>query len=368
MNIDFERKRLFSGFDGNFCKIDPKFAKNGDTEIILYSMLYIGDAESYDVFFDSYASISRDGGKSFSEPKALISLDRERDGLREHFAPIDIHYHKKSRRWLVILNRVYYKDERSPCHKNGVAVGSPAYTFLNPETLEWDREIKDIDLPFAYISAHPHGQIKEGLDGGISFTFYSATEECNRPSAILAEFDFDGESLVYKQASEPLLRDGYVRGFCEPSAIEHNGKIYMTIRTDEIGLYSESRDGVHFSEPQAWCWEDGTPIGNKNTMQRFLKVGGELYLVYTRRDRLNEHVFRNRAPLYMTRIDTEKMRLIKGEEIILVPELGARLGNFGVYNISENEARVIVAEWMQLKGCERYGSDNSVWLVRVKTK
>ena len=81
---------------------------------------------------------------------------------------------------------------------------------------------------------------------------------------------------------------------------------------------------------------------------------------------LNDHVFRNRAPLYMTRFDDKRGCLVRNEEIILVPELGARLGNFSVTDISPNEAVLTVAECMQPAGCDKYVSDNSIWVVRVK--
>jgi hypothetical protein len=60
-------------------------------------------------------------------------------------------------------------------------------------------------------------------------------------------------------------------------------------------------------------------------------------------------------------------------ERILVPELGARLGNFFVEEVSKKESWVITAEWMQTtapdhfdwKQCVKYGSDNSLWLVKL---
>ena len=60
--------------------------------------------------------------------------------------------------------------------------------------------------------------------------------------------------------------------------------------------------------------------------------------------------------------------LIRESEIILVPELGARLGNFAVTEASEKEAWLITAEWMQPRGCEKYGSDNSLWHACIEWK
>ena len=60
------------------------------------------------------------------------------------------------------------------------------------------------------------------------------------------------------------------------------------------------------------------------------------------------------------------MRLIKESETSLVSELGARLGNFPVTDIAENESWLFTAEWMQPIGCETFGSDNSIWIAKIR--
>ena len=111
---------------------------------------------------------------------------------------------------------------------------------------------------------------------------------------------------------------------------------------------------------------------NYNTFQRFIKLGDTLYLVYTRITPHNSHVFRHRAPLFMAQIDEEKQCLIRESERILVPELGARLGNFNVCRIDDDTSLVITCEWMQgwegPEGCKKYGSNNRVWVARVQSK
>ncbi len=66
----------------------------------------------------------------------------------------------------------------------------------------------------------------------------------------------------------------------------------------------------------------------------------------------------------MARFDPASGGLVRDTEFPLVPELGARLGNYCV-DYTGNEAWLVTAEWMQPQGCERYGSDNSIWLVKV---
>lgn len=70
--------------------------------------------------------------------------------------------------------------------------------------------------------------------------------------------------------------------------------------------------------------------------------------------------------MFIARVDTEKMCLIRDSEQIAVPERGARLGNFGVSQADGNFAFITAAEWMQPVGCEKYGSDNSVFVVSVE--
>jgi hypothetical protein len=57
--------------------------------------------------------------------------------------------------------------------------------------------------------------------------------------------------------------------------------------------------------------------------------------------------------------------VIRETEQILVPERGARLGNFGITDVSEHETWVTVAEWMQPRGVENYGSDGSVFVAKI---
>ena len=52
-------------------------------------------------------------------------------------------------------------------------------------------------------------------------------------------------------------------------------------------------------------------------------------------------------------------------ETIIVPQRGTRLGNFGVTQFADGSAAIMAAEWMQPAGCEKYGSDNSIFFVTV---
>ena len=67
----------------------------------------------------------------------------------------------------------------------------------------------------------------------------------------------------------------------------------------------------------------------------------------------------------MAEVDPEKLVVLRDTERELVPNRGARLGNFAICEVSDDETWVVVAEWMQPVGCEKYGSDNTIWAARI---
>jgi hypothetical protein len=68
----------------------------------------------------------------------------------------------------------------------------------------------------------------------------------------------------------------------------------------------------------------------------------------------------------MARVDPDRLCVIRSTERVLVPERGDGLGNFGVTHISPHETWVTAAEWMQPRGVENRGSDNTVWVAKIK--
>ena len=96
-------------------------------------------------------------------------------------------------------------------------------------------------------------------------------------------------------------------------------------------------------------------------------MGGDLYLIYTRRGANNDHIMRHRAPLFIGRIDTEKLAVIRSTEQILVPENDATLGNSGVCQVSPDEAWITVAEGRVALSEKRPGDTNKIFLAKVGT-
>ena len=178
---------------------------------------------------------------------------------------------------------------------------------------------------------------------------------------------FDGENISFKKFGSELEFNNS-RGLYEPSVCKFRDKYYLTLRNDEYALYSVSNDGLNFRAPEFWEWDTDEILPSYNTQQHWLVCGNKLYLVYTRKAGNNDHVFRHRAPLFMAEVDTDTMRILRHTERIVAPERGARLGNFGVCNINDSLAVITVSEWMQPVGCEKYGSDNSIYVTVVSDK
>ena len=186
---------------------------------------------------------------------------------------------------------------------------------------------------------------------------------------------FDGTTLRYVEHGNELTVPT-ARGFAEPSLAFFRGRFFLTLRHNDYAAVAVGTDGLHYDPPRQWTFDDGSDLGNYNTQQHWVTMPDALYLVYTRRGADNDHIVRNRAPLFIAQVDPDRLCVIRATERILMPQRGAKLGNFGVVRISETESWVTDSEWMQTKPpeywdvteCEKYGSDNSVFLAKVRCR
>lgn len=157
---------------------------------------------------------------------------------------------------------------------------------------------------------------------------------------------WDGATLRIVERG-PLLQCEDVRGLHEPSLVHFAGRYLLTIRNDLRGYVSASEDGLRFAGMQPWCFDDGAELGNYNTQQHWLVLGDRLHLVYNRRSELNNGVVRSRAPLFIAEVDPNTLRVQRDTERVVLPEKGARMGNFCTLNVTPSEAWVITGEWLQ---------------------
>ena len=355
--LNCECRAVRSGFDGVRCLVHARCC--AAPGFLLATAQYL-DVSGCDLFSGLYTSISTDGGGSWSDfaPEAALAPVREKDTVTVGCDATPL-YHKGSGRVILLGHTATYRDgDKKP-------MGGKRHTFYS----FYDRnsgafgKMQALQMPGGFKECgNGSGQSLECENGDLLIPVYYLPNGEGKVYAccvLRCAVDAERETLRLLEIGSPLSLE-IERGLYEPSITYHAGKYYLTMRNDQCGLVAVSEDGLHFAKLSLWRWQDGRILENYNTQQHWMHVGDALYLVYTRRDGENDHVFRHRAPLYAARV--ENMRLVRESEIALIPQRGARLGNFGVCSLEDGAALVMAAEWMQPQGCERYGSDNTIFL------
>jgi hypothetical protein len=371
-NIEIYRDRLIDGFDGITCRIIPAITLGKSRAFMINQILSLTGA---DVFLGHEISRSTDGGEKFEKPQKLNDVEYIENGIRTIFGIDVMLYHPQTDKWLCFGRTTHYEHDMHPVLINGISTCEAYYAVFDPDLMQIG-DILPLPIPFESISAVPHGQPFIDCNGNILLTLYGTTFEDTRSRIVSVLYSYDGEQIKIIQSGFPIVSGSdHIRGYCEPSLACLNGKYYITIRTDEAALLATSENGLDFSKPFPWRFDDGETVESINTQQRWVRIKNKLYLAYTRKTQYNSHIFRNRAPLFIAEFDEDKLCLLRDSERILVPELGARLGNFQVTDVNDNEAWVTVAEWMQYGGkpdewqqCAKYGSNNTLWRARVIRK
>ena len=272
-------------------------------------------------------------------------------------------WHSKSKTLLGTGHTVVYTPDwrvTNPRPRN------TSYSVYDIETGKWE-EWKKLKMPDGdkFYNSGAGCVQRYDLDDGSILLPISFRPKGKNSRVTVCKCSFNGELKYLIHGTELELNDDS-RGLGEPSLTKFNGGYFMTIRNDNKGFVARSSDGQQFNKYQPWTFNDGSELGSYNTQQHWVTHSDALFLVYTRRGANNDHVFRHRAPLFMAQVDPEKLCVIRETEQILVPERGARLGNFGVTDISPHETWVSVAEWMQPQGVDKYGSDGSVFVAKVE--
>lgn len=352
------------GFNGKECLVHARAGALNEKELVMTMQML--NVAGCDDFSPLLVMKSFDGGKSWTEPTPDTAFipDTDADGLRRVGCDATLLFHKKT--------GVLIVAGHTACYEAGANIPAKSYrrqTFYStydPQTGSF-APIQWIDIPATltpFDCANGCSQYIEEESGDILMPMCVFHEDEPSGSAVF-RLGFDGKRFTVKDMGNELTYPT-ARGIGEVSITRYKGKYYLTIRHDDCALWSVSEDGLHFSEPQKWTWDAGCELLSYNTQAHWLQCGGKLYLVYTRKAGNNDHVFRHRAPLFMAEVDVEKMCVLRHTEEIVVPERGARLGNFGVTQINDNKAIITVNEWMQPVGCEKYGSDNSLFVTTVE--
>jgi len=322
-----------------------------------------------DVFFALSEWRSSDLGRTWDGPvEHAETLGRrpEPDGTMVGICDMTPGWHAATQTLLTTGHTVRYGDDRHPLVARTREVAYSAYDPAGRSWTPW-QTLSMPDRPEFANAGAGSAQRFDLADGTILLPIYykqvsENTKACC--SATVVRCAFDGTTLTYLEHGTELAWNE-PRGFCEPSIARCRGRYFLTLRNDVRGYVTAGEDGLHFDTPRPWCFDDGTELGNYSTQQHWVTHGDRLYLVYTRRGLQNDHVFRHRAPLMIGEVDPNRLVVRRETERELVPNRGARLGNFAVCNVSPEETWVVVAEWMQPDGCEKYGSDNTIWAARL---
>lgn len=363
------------GFDKKSCWVHPRAGAIPGTPpkvvLTMQKLLLTGS----DVFYALNEMRTDDLGKTWSGPlEHLDTLGRreEADGVVVAACDFWPKWHAKSGKLLGIGHDVRYRDNKviaSP-----IRARETVYATYDPTRRTWSRwQMLAMPNEARFFNAGAGCVQRVDLpDGDILLPVYFAPRGGKFYRVVVLRCGFDGTTLSVKAIGNELAVDTD-RGLGEPSLTLHRGRYYLTLRHDQRAYVTTSDDGLHYGEVKPWTWDDGSDLGSYNTQAHWVTHDDALYLVYTRRGANNDHVVRHRAPLFMGQVDTDKLRVIRASERVLVPERGARLGNFGVTEVNEHETWVTVAEWMQTKGpnysdftqCMKHGSNNAVFAARI---
>ena len=365
----------YSFFDGKSCFVHLRGAivpgsENNWTPRVVMTMSLL-DLSGSDVFKATYGMETNDLGKTWTNPKKLDNLApvyENNNGEKHPVALCDFwpKWNKNSKILLGTGNTADYTPKwKAPLPRSR----HTSYALYNPEEGTWSdwQKMKMPDYKKFYNCGAGSAQRYDKEDGTILLPVYFLRDpRVMNFSVTVLRCSLHDKKLEYLEHGDEISIDADgTRGLFEPSITFFKEEYFLTIRNDKNGFVARSQDGLHFSPVERWKFDDGSDLGSYNTQQHWVTHSDGLFLVYTRKGANNDNVFRNRAPLFMAQVDPVKLCVVRETEQILAPNRGARLGNFGVTDVSPNETWVTVSEWMQPKGVEKYGSDGRLWVSRI---
>lgn len=361
-----ELEPIRSGFDGRTCWVHARCGivpRGGAPLAVLTAQQLV--LSGSDVFHGLHAATSEDRGASWSELREQHALKRwtESDGTEAVVCDFTPAWHEATGMLLGIGHTARYQGDRLQPPPRPVET---AWSTFDLDSRQWTKP-KLLTPPNKRAWFRTSAGCSQRLDledGSILLPLSHRGKSDDDSVGTVCRCVFDGERLEVREQGNELKVEGG-RGLGELSLARLRSRFFLTCRNDEKGYVAVSEDGLEYTEPAPWCFDDGSELGNYNTQQHWVSHPEGLYLVYTRRAADNDHVFRHRAPLFIARVDAERLCVIRETERVLVPQRGARLGNFGVCRVDGAETWVTAAEWMQPVGCEAYGSDNTIWLARI---
>lgn len=367
VDYDIELQVVQSGFDGEKVWFHPRASMLGNNQqgVMLMQWWYV---KVSDLFSALHYVSTTDAGKSWSQPTSLeATLEQafEQDSnVMVRISDMTPMWHKKSGTMLVTGHNVRYKDGRVMPVRNR----ETCWFSFDPSIGKWSRW-STLQMPDRAEFRNAGAGCTQRVDmknGDILLPIYYKVPEGKQFTSAVVKCSYDGKELKYKSIGGGMGIDRG-RGLYEPSMVEFKGRYYMTLRNDINGFVAVSKDGMNFSTPYEWRFDDGTMLMSENTQQHWIKHKDALFLVYTSKREDNGHVMRSRAPLFIAQFDHDNMVLIKSSERVLIPNHGAQLGNFGAFEVDDNQAWVTTSEGTRADNV-KYGSDGRLYIAKIRWK
>lgn len=316
-----------------------------------------------------YTLQTDDLGKTWSKPREIPELAWTTDTTGADIAVADVTpmWHPQQKKLIAVGTKVRYS-------KSGEQLAEVArshdfaYAVYDPASDKWTKW-RWLDLPDPmgrfYMVAPGCVQWRVEPDGRLLVPMYFKGKAGSDYTSTVLHCTFDGQTIHYVKHGDELAIVGG-RGLVEPSLTFHRRTYYLTLRNDARGYVTTSADALKWEPLQPWQFDDGSDLGSYNTQQHWVPQGEGLFLSYTRRGANNDHIARNRAPLFIAEVDPATKRVIRMTEQVLIPERGVMLGNFGAAAITPEESWVTDAEYILTGQPDPRGADGSVFVARVK--
>jgi hypothetical protein len=374
-----ELSTVASGWDGQKCwvhsragAIPPHTAGNSSNLPIVVMTTQKLRITGSDIF-DGLQDFRTDNlGATWDGPRAHAALGRRSMGPNIEAAPCDFtpQWHVRTGKLLGTGKTFWYRNDE---HFHGPP-SDAVYSVYDPAQRLWSAwaRVELPDLPQFKNCSAGCAQRYDLPNGDVLLPVYfrpTPTDEHHRVTVVRCKFD--GRTLSYAAHGDEIQipdQEGQHRGLAEPSLTRLRNRFYLTLRSDHRGYIATSQDGLSFTKPRRWRFDDGKELGSYNTQQHWVTHSDGLFLTYTRHSANNDHIFRHRAPIFMARVDPDKLFVIRETERILIPETGTRMGNFGIVDVSPAESWVVTTEWMQPHRpalWKKYGTDNRIFCARI---
>jgi len=307
------------------------------------------------------------GGGQWSGPVAVSELGwRHEQDVTISVADVTPGWHAPLGRLLAIGCQVPYSPTGQQILDGQPRQHQTAYAVYNPHDDSWSawRILAMPDDPKFNLSRNACSQWLTKPDGSLLVPLYFGRDARGPWSVTVAQCSFDGQRLKYLRHGDELELD-VDRGLVEPSIVAYDNRYFLTLRNDARGYVCVSDDGLHWTPIQPWAFDDGEGLGSYNTQQHWLAHSEGLFLVYTRRGAMNDHIVRHRAPLFIARVDPEGLHVLRETERVLIPERGGELGNFGAAAIDQSQSWVTVSEGVWSDDARRRGAKGATFVARI---